>query len=45
MTERLAIAATALKPRYDAIVVGARDHAEIWTPTTWAAYRRASSTA
>jgi MraZ protein len=25
----------------DAVVVGARDHAEIWAPATWAAYRRA----
>ncbi|MBI2764206.1 MAG: division/cell wall cluster transcriptional repressor MraZ [Chloroflexi bacterium] len=25
----------------DAIVVGARDHAEIWAPATWAEYRRA----
>jgi MraZ protein len=25
----------------DALVVGARDHAEIWAPATWADYRRA----
>ena len=25
----------------EAVVVGARDHAEIWAPTTWAAYRGA----
>jgi MraZ protein len=25
----------------DAVVVGARDHAEIWAPATWAEYRRA----
>lgn len=25
----------------EAVVVGARDHAEIWAPTTWAGYRRA----
>jgi MraZ protein len=25
----------------DAIVLGARDHAEIWAPATWATYRRA----
>ncbi len=25
----------------DALVIGARDHAEIWTPATWAEYRRA----
>lgn len=25
----------------DAVVVGARDHAEIWAPATWTEYRRA----
>ena len=25
----------------EAIVLGARDHAEIWAPATWATYRRA----
>ena len=25
----------------DAVVLGARDHAEIWAPATWAEYRRA----
>jgi MraZ protein len=25
----------------EAVVLGARDHAEIWVPATWAAYRRA----
>lgn len=25
----------------EAVVVGARDHAEIWAPSTWAEYRRA----
>jgi len=25
----------------EAVVVGSRDHAEIWSPTRWAAYRRA----
>lgn len=25
----------------EAVVVGARDHAEIWAPATWADYRRA----
>ena len=25
----------------EAVVVGARDHAEIWAPETWAEYRRA----
>ncbi len=25
----------------EAVVVGARDHAEIWEPSTWAEYRRA----
>lgn len=25
----------------EAVIVGARDHAEIWAPTTWADYRRA----
>jgi DNA-binding transcriptional regulator/RsmH inhibitor MraZ len=24
----------------DAVVVGARDHAEIWAPATWETYRR-----
>jgi MraZ protein len=25
----------------DALIVGSRDHAEIWAPTRWAEYRRA----